>query len=398
MKLLFLTQVLDAEDAVLGFVTRWVEGLARECERVRVIALELGELAGLPSNVDARAVGRRGKLGRWLRYRRLLAEALRRDGFDAVLAHMVPRYATVAARPARRAGARLFLWYTHAAVDARLVRAVRLVEKVFTASPESLRLDTEKRVVTGHGIDLAHFDPRGRAPDDPPRLLSVGRLTPSKDPLTLLSALSILRSRGRALELDWVGAGLTQADVGFARTVREHLALGGLEECVHLRGELSYRAVPAAYARSALVVNASLTGSLDKVVLEALASERPVLSCNPAALAVLRELERPGLALGFAPGSADELAERIAALLDLAPAQRAELGRRGRALVARDHEVDALMRRLVREMSEPSPRAGYEAGGASAHHSLGRAMAPADPRSTDRPGAGRCARLGPSPG
>ena len=42
MKLLFLTQVLDSGDAVLGFTTRWVRGLAAAAEQVRVIALAVG--------------------------------------------------------------------------------------------------------------------------------------------------------------------------------------------------------------------------------------------------------------------------------------------------------------------------------------------------------------------
>jgi glycosyltransferase involved in cell wall biosynthesis len=263
---------------------------------------------------------------------------------------MVPRYALLAAGPAKRAGARTFLWYTHASVDARLRRAVPKVAKVFTASAESLRLDTPKKLVTGHGIDLAHFDPRGANPAEPPRLLSVGRLTPRKDPLTVLAALAILVSRGRELELDWVGAGLTGADEGFARAVREQTELGGLAGRVHLRGAVPYREVPALYRRAAIVINASLTGSLDKTLLEAMASARPVLSCSDAAPELLAPLGDEARDLIFPAGDAAALAARIEALLDRDRAGRAQLGLRLRAIVAREHEVDALMRRLVHEM------------------------------------------------
>jgi glycosyltransferase involved in cell wall biosynthesis len=350
MKLLFLTQVLDAEDAVLGFTSRWVAGLARHCERVRVLALRVGEVSRLPANVDWREVGRRGRLSRWLRYRRFLREALREEGFDAVLAHMVPRYALLAAGPARRVGAGLWLWYTHGGVDRRLERAARMVDGIFTASEESLRVPARRRIVTGHGVDLDHFDPRGREAASPPRLLSVGRMTPRKDPLTVLSALSILRSRGHALELDWIGAGLTAADDAFARTVREHIALGELEGSVHLSGAVPYREVPEHYHRASIVINASLTGSLDKVLLEAMASARCVLSCSDAAPGVLAPLGAEVGRLLFPPGDATRLAERIEALLEAGLAERARLGQRLREIVARDHEVDGLMARLVLEM------------------------------------------------
>ncbi len=350
MKLVFLTQVVDAEDAVLGFVPRWLSGLAQHCERVRAITLEAGDLSTLPANVDVRVVGRRGKLLRWLRYRRFLREALVEQGFDAVLAHMVPRYALLAAGPARRADARVYLWYTHAGVDRRLLAAVDAVEKVFTASPESLRVDTQKRVVTGHGIDLAHFTLREEESTARPRLLSVGRLTASKDPLTVLEALSLLAGRGRDLVLDWVGGGMTAADEAFGRTVQERTRELGLAQRVHFAGAVPYREVPGWYARSTVVVNASRTGSVDKVVLEAMASGRAVVSCNESIPPVLESLGAEREQLRFSPQDAPALAQRIEALLDLGPAGRAALGARLRGIVARDHDVDRLMTRLVREM------------------------------------------------
>lgn len=350
MKLLFLTQVLDEGDAVLGFVPRWVQGLARHCERVRVVALAAGERAHLPPNVDVRVVGRHGKLLRWLRYQSFLREALKQDGFDVVLAHMVPRYALLASAPARRAGARTYLWYTHAGVDRRLLAAVERVEKVFTASSESLRVDTPARVVTGHGIDLDHFEHRGGEPDAPARILSVGRLTPSKDPLTILDALAALRRRGRDVRLDLVGGGLTVKDETYARAVDERIGALGMGAFVNRAGEVPYRDIPAWYRRASVVVNASSTGSLDKVVLEAWASRRVVLSCNEAVPPLLRELGDDARWTSFPRGDADALAAAVERTLDLAPERRRALGERLRGIVARDHEVDALMARLVREM------------------------------------------------
>lgn len=354
MRLLFLTQVIDADDAVLGFVPRWIQGLASRCERVRVVALEAGDVSTLPANVDVRVVGRKGIVRRWLRYRAILREALERDRFDTVLAHMVPRYALVAARPARKSGARTYLWYTHAAVDKRLLKAVDTVEKVFTASRESLRVDTRKRVVTGHGIDLHHFDHRGEAPAQPTRILAVGRLTQSKDPATVVAAVSILVARGFDLHLDLVGGGLTVQDQSYMRSIREQIEVGGIAERVHMEGAVPYRDVPAWYRRATLVVNSSSTGSVDKVVLEAMAAARPVVSCNESIPAILADLGDERDLLQFAPKNASDLAAKLEHLLRMSPVQRDALGARLRAIVARDHDVERLMDRLVLEMGGAS--------------------------------------------
>lgn len=356
MKLVFLTQVLDRGDAVLGFVPRWIEGFAKCCERVRVLALEVGDVSNLPANVEVREIGRRGYLGRYLRNRKYLREALLQDGFEAVLAHMVPRYTLLSSGIARRAGAGQFLWYTHGAVDARLQRAAELVDKLFTASEESLRLATPRKVVTGHGIDLEHFAPRGAQPVRPIRLLEVGRLTPAKDPLTVLAALGILISRGFDLHLDLVGAGLVASDDSYGRRVAEQIEVGGLRERVVLHGAVPYREIPPLYRACTLLVSASRTGSVDKVVLEAMACARPVITCNEAFPRLFSELGADAAKLQFEAGSAASLAERIEGVLRLRQPERAALGERLRALVARDHEVDALTARLVREME--AARAG----------------------------------------
>lgn len=350
MKLVFVTQRLDPNDAVLGFVPRWVVGLAKHCERLRVIALDAGDVSTLPANVDVRVIGREGALRRWLRWRAILAEAFARDGFDTLLAHMVPRYATLAAGPARRRGAGIYLWYTHATVDQRLRRADRVVSKIFTASPESLRLDTPRKVVTGHGIDLDHFGDRGEKPASPPRMLAVGRLTRAKDPLVVVEALSILAAEGRDLELDLVGGGLTVIDEAYGRDVTARVARADVAGRVVMHGSVPYRDIPREYSRASVVVNASSTGSIDKVVLEAMASRRPFVSCNEAVPFVLRELGADVGRFTFVPGDARDLARKVGWWLERSEAERAAFGARLRAIVARDHEVDALMLRLVREM------------------------------------------------
>lgn len=350
MKLVFLTQTLDRRDAVLGFVSRWVRGFAKSCEAVRVIALEVGDTSDMPDNVDWREVGRHGRLGRYLRYKKFLKEAFETDGFDVVLGHMVPRYTLLAHGPAERAGVREYMWYTHAGVDARLRKAVPLCRKVFTASDESLRVETPNKVVTGHGIDLEHFDSDELPQTSPRRLLSVGRLTPRKDPLTIIDALSRLVGDGHDLALDLVGAGLTGSDEGYGRTVRARIEQLGLADRVELHGAVPYIEIPARYQAATVVVNASLTGSLDKVTLEAMASRRPVVSCSDAAPAILSELGREGRSLCFRAGDVDGLVRALRILLDQSEVERLALGEHLRAIVGRDHEVDLLMARLVRGM------------------------------------------------
>jgi glycosyltransferase involved in cell wall biosynthesis len=119
---------------------------------------------------------------------------------------------------------------------------------------------------------------------------------------------------------------------------------------VHLAGEVPYRDIASWYARSSVVVNSSLTGSLDKVVLEGWASSRPVVSCNEAIPPLLAEFGEAANDFRFEPHNAASLADKVEKILLRPAADRKALGERLRAIVARDHEVDRLMQRLFVEM------------------------------------------------
>lgn len=366
MNLIFVTQVLDRQDAVLGFVSRWVRGLAGAAGRVRVLALEVGDTSDLPENVDWVELGRSGTALRYLRYRKAVRAAFA-EGFDGLLTHMVPRYSTLAAGWARSAGAAHYLWYTHKGVDARLLRAVERVDGVFTASEESLRVETPKRIVTGHGIDAAHFDVERRAFTEGPgsaqgggSLLSVGRLTPAKDPECVLDALSRLRAEGRGVELTWAGGGLAAGDDEFAVRVRATIERLNLGDAVHLKGAVPYTEIPTLYGACDLFVSASRTGSVDKVLLEAMASRRPLVSCNDSLAPLLSsdpDLAPWASACAFPEGDGAALAARVGAWLDLEPAERTRRTEALRAHVAREHDVDRLMGRIVERMSAGGARA-----------------------------------------
>ncbi len=353
MKLGFVTQVYDAEDAVLGFVPRWVEGLAKNCEKVCVVALKVGDVGQLPANVEVREMGQRGKIGRYMRFRKFLSDALGKQGFEALLAHMVPRYARLADRYVRKNGGRTYLWYTHKGVDSRLLKAIPLVDKVFTASAESMRVDTPKKVVTGHGIDLQHFDvKRTTRVRKGPHLLSVGRLTPSKDPITALRALAELRRRGIPATMEWVGAGLVGTDVNYSRDVLHQAEVHQVGTFVEWGGMLPYLRIPKKYSQADLMVSTSLTGSVDKVVLEAMASRLPVIASGEAYPPLWTTLGQGAQELQFKAGDHIALANGIEALWAKTPDERQELGQTLRDIVSEDHEVDALMARLVAAMSQ----------------------------------------------
>lgn len=257
MRILICTQVLDPRDPVLGFFARWVEEFKKHAEVVVVTRKDLG--GG----------------GRLLRALRFLRLAMRLE-YDAVFVHMNPEYVVVAGWYWSLVGKRAALWYTHKSVDAKLRLAALLVDVIFTASKESFRLKSSKVRVMGHGIDTDFFAPDPSV-ERGSHYLSVGRLMPSKrHDLAIDAAVAA----GRALRI--AGSGPEQG------ALEAYARKAGAQ--VEFLGPLTQQALRDEYRRAALLVHTSETGSLDKVVLEALACGCPITTRDPA----LKPLEHEG--------------------------------------------------------------------------------------------------------
>ncbi|RKY21491.1 MAG: hypothetical protein DRQ55_04140 [Planctomycetota bacterium] len=345
MRLVILTQVLDQRDAVLGFFHTWCEVLCRHVDELVVLAQQVGQVQ-LPANASVVSLGREQGAGRSAMAARMLRYLIglpRRTGRTVILGHMVPRFVLNAAPAAALRRFPMYLWYTHKGVDLSLRMAAPLVKKVFTASPESFRLESavSRRVVTGHGIDCQHFSP-GREPREV-GVLSVGRLAASKGQLELLDALARV-DPAPCVEL--AGDILLDSD----RSYRDQVAARArcMPGPVSLLGAVPYPDVAGVMRRAKLLVNSSRTGSVDKVVLEAMACGTIPLTCNESFRSVFDDdLQRR---LMFKLGDADDLAGRVSELLALPSAERASLGQRLRGLVQRDHDLLRLAPRLVSEM------------------------------------------------
>ncbi len=294
MRLLITTQAVDANDPVLGFFVRWVEEFATHCEQVTVICLRKGEYQ-LPPNVRVFALGSTGKISRAYK---LIKGAYKFHGnYDAVLVHMNPEYLVAAGWLWRLLGKRTVLWYMHKSVDTKLRIATLLVNAVVTASKESFRLPTKKLTVLHHGIDTAYFSPDPSVPRGG-HWLSVGRLSRSKRHDRIIREAA---EAGTALRI--AGEGPERANLeALAKELGARVEFLGGRMHAQLRDE---------YRRAALFVHRSETGSLDKVVLEALACGCPISTSDPA----LKFLEHEGSDYVRAHHSLSALIPRILEVL-----------------------------------------------------------------------------------
>lgn len=160
------------------------------------------------------------------------------------------------------------------------------------------------------------------------RLIFVGRLAAVKGLRVLFEAFIQARQTHPDLHLTLVGDGDDRAHL-------QRLA-APLGDAVHFTGYLSQDAVAQALAKADALVLPSFAEGLPVVLMEALASARPVIATQVAGISELVENGVTGFVVP--PGDADTLADRITQLA-ADPAMRNRMGEAGRTKVRPDFDV-----------------------------------------------------------
>jgi glycosyltransferase involved in cell wall biosynthesis len=342
VRLVFVTQALDAEHPVLAQTLDLVRALAERSEELLVLCLARDGDPELPPNVRVRVFGGGTRLGRGARFvAALTAELHRRPRPDAVLAHMVPLFLVLAAPLAKLSGVRLLLWYTHWHASRTLRAATTLADAVLSVDRRSFPLDSPKVRGIGHAVDVERFTPvTTRASGGRLRLLALGRTARWKGYDTMLTALERVLSERLDVELELRGPQLTLDERAHAGELQARIAASDLlRRRVRIEPPLPRAELPALLAGADALLSATQprgSETLDKVVYEAAACGVPVLASNAALEEFLGGLP---LRLSFPPRDAETLAARIAELAAASADDRAATGAELRRRVVARHSL-----------------------------------------------------------
>ena len=335
MRLVFVTQQVDPGHPALAATVPMITALAAQVDEVVVLADRA--LPGvLPENCRTRSFAARTKAGRGLRFEEaILSELAHRPRPTAVVAHMCPIYAVLAAPFARPLGTRVLLWYTHWRASRLLEAAERASNAVLTVDRRTFPLASAKVRPIGHGIDLHEFTCSDGAGSRDLRAVVLGRYSEAKGLEVVLRGVRLALDDGLDLRLEMHGPALTPQE-------REHRArLEGvvreleLDRRVRLGHAMLRSEVPELFARADVLVNNMRAGATDKVVYEACASCVPAIASNPAFDTLLPD------ELRFDRVDPRSLADRLAGLAGLSPEERHGLGRSLRKRVEEGHSVDS---------------------------------------------------------
>lgn len=346
---------VDQEHVTLAFGLRWIETISRRYEHVDVVTMRAGPYT-LPANVRVWSLGQEHGYSEWrraLRFYAIVLRILRERPIGVVFTHMIPIFAILFWPLAKMAGLRNVLWYAHGATPRTLRLAHRLVDRVVSSTPEGFRLASDKVVFLGQGVETDVYRPVARRPGKTLRVITVGRIAPSKGTDLLIKALI---DGGQDLNWHLVVAGgpTTQDEKDYADASRRyaHDKLAG--DRVEFVGRKNADEIAALLATCDVFVNLGATGSLDKAIVEAMASGCPVISSNDAFGRIARDNGFPQCAI---ERTTQAVRAALSNLMAMPPGARQALADRQAQVAHRDHTLDGLIGRLCEILDAESKRA-----------------------------------------
>ncbi|TSC80406.1 MAG: hypothetical protein G01um101425_60 [Candidatus Peregrinibacteria bacterium Gr01-1014_25] len=331
--LLFITQKLHTQDA---FGILWANAFAARGYDVHVICLEdrtaagQGALGDITPRFTVHSLGKEhgtGRIRQVLRFWSLII-TLR---YDRVFIHMSPVWYALGWWWWLLRGIPVYLWYTHY----KMQPGVRLFgwfgRRFFCATAQSLPQyrTSPKKIITGHGIDLAFWPKRPNVSSNPNSLLVVHRLSRSKRLELILYALTLLPG----FTVDIYGI---DAEADYAAAMRSLAGNLGVDGRAVFHGTIPMKKLPAIYTRHRLILNMA-SETIDKTMLEAM-----TCGCYPVTTKANAQ------AIGLPAAPADDTPEAIAAFVESASASPPLPADALYAIVVERHSLGRLLDQMDR--------------------------------------------------
>jgi glycosyltransferase involved in cell wall biosynthesis len=347
MKLLILTQKVDINDDILGFMHGWIKEFSKHCESVIVVCLQKGEHE-LPKNVKVLSLGKERRVSRikyfFNFYKYIWQE---RNNYDTVFVHMNKEYVVLGGLLWRILGKKICLWYAHGYAPFSLKISERLAHVIFTSTKSGFRLPSKKVNVVGQGIDVDKFRITNyelRITNNLFSIITVGRISPVKGYDILIKAIEILNKEGNNLKVNIVGGAGLKEQEEYLSDLKKMVKEKKLEGVINFVGSVSNKNIINYLQSANLFVNMSSTGSLDKAMVEAMACELPVLTCNEAMKEILGDLQD---LLMYGKGDYNGLAKKINIIRGMEEGEIENLGKKLREIVKNNHSQEGLIKKII---------------------------------------------------
>ena len=346
MKILYITQAVDKDFYLLVPFYKWLNLLASRMEKIYALCLQEGRHEDLAANIEVKSLGKEKGLSRFayvINFYKYTLPLIFGKKIDLIFVHMNELYVFMLWPFALVAGVPIAIWRAHGRLDWKAKLVTKLSNAIITSSETGHKVVTPKRHIIGQCVDLDHFPLKQNYSERVEKIIWVGRISPVKNLETLVKAAEILiKKQSLNLHFDIIGSAPDQSGSEYLVNLKSLIENLGLKDNFTFTGEIKHEFLPKTYQEADIFINTSDTGSLDKTVLEAMATGLEVINSNYGFNEILRDFPN----CRFAQGNYEELAYKIEQGVLLNSQERNNLGSKLREIVVREHALNSFIEKL----------------------------------------------------
>ncbi len=343
IKLLVITQKVDINDDVLGFMHGWIKKLAEKLESLDVICLYKGKY-DLPKNVKVYSLGKekgKNKIKYLWHLYKYTWKLLAKD--DLLFVHMNQRYIVLLWPLLKIFNKPVVLFKAHRGRQKFLKITTKISSRVVSYTKESFPFKSKKLDTIPPAIDINRFKQlteikRNRNKNE---ILFVGRISPIKNLEDVVKLALLLNKEETDFNFKIIGAPSTNRDRKYLESIKKEIEKRNLKEQFEFMGKIPNQALPKYYNESAFFINLCNKTGIDKTLLEAMAC-----GCIPV---TNQTTIKPFLGQYVNDIFVESVTEARDKILNLSKdiSKREKLSKELAQLVRKNHGLDSLIDKLV---------------------------------------------------
>jgi len=340
MKLLILTQVIDINDDLLGFMHGWIKALAEKYEKLTVVCLKKGKYS-LPDNVKVFSLGKENghSIIKYIfRFYKYIWQE--RKEYDKVFVHMNREYVLLGGLFWKLYNKRIVFWYNHIKGNILSKISGLLANTIFFTSPFSYFSKWKKAFQMPVGIDTEIFKKDENIKKTSNSLLCLGRISPVKNVDILIKAAILLDQQGVDFKLNIIGEP-GEVDQQYYEKIKELSAELAKKNKVNFLGKVKNYQTPHYYNQNEIYINMTNSGSLDKTTLEAMACGTLVLVSNQSFKTIFPKKWHDLMI--WQENDEEDLAKKIIKLINLDKDRINIICKESRELILKNHSLSSLI-------------------------------------------------------
>ena len=243
---------------------------------------------------------------------------------------------------------KIYQWWAHPKIShvTRIGFYVTL-DKLFTCSENSFPINSKKKIVLGHGINIKRFPLRKGNKSRTNFLVTASRLTSRKNIDKMIYLTKYLNDiNNKKVFLKIYGSPLSKYDLKYKNRLIRLINKLKLNKLVEILPAVDHRKLHLIYKDKNIYLNFSNT-AVDKAILEAMSTGIPVLSCNPCLKEIIDNHEFRDLIMFNQNDSIREIANKANIFFKQTEDQYKEYKLKSHNIIKSNHTIKNLMSKIV---------------------------------------------------